>query len=136
LLSFGYDYIKPHGGSYLNGALVTPYAHYVASGPLFAQPFLSSTQDLGAGSAFAIDLNGAPTSNLFVGFRYSFMDLKNSPGAASLDQSEYLVYAIYTLGGKLKGFSIADFLAYDSSPTYKTKFVQNRLTLQYAWGPQ
>lgn len=134
LLSFGYDYIKPHANSYLNGALVTPYAHYVASGPLFAQPFLSSTQDLGAGNAYAIDLNGAPISNLFVGFRYSFMDLKNSPGAPSLNQSEYLIYAIYTLPGKYKGFSIADFLAYDSSPTSKSKFVQNRLTLQYVWG--
>ncbi|MFM0731727.1 OprD family outer membrane porin [Paraburkholderia sediminicola] len=134
LLSLGYDYIKPHANSYLNGSLVTPYAHFVASGPLFAQPFLSSTQDLGAGSAFAIDLNGAPMANLFVGFRYSFMDLKNSPNAPSLDQSEYLAYAIYTFGGKFKGFSIADFLAYDSSPTYKSKFVQNRLTLQYEWG--
>ena len=135
-LSVGYDYIKPNGNSYLNGALVTPYAHNVASGPLFAQPFLSSTQDLGAGNAYAIDLNGAPISNLFIGFRYSFMDLKNAPTAVSLNQSEYLAYAIYTFSGKLKGFSIADFVALQSSPAMRSKFIQNRLTLQYAWGPQ
>ncbi|WP_250514619.1 OprD family outer membrane porin [Caballeronia sp. INDeC2] len=135
-LSLGYDYIKPNGNSYLNGALVTPYAHNVASGPLFAQPFLSSTQDLGAGNAYALDLNGAPIENLFIGFRYSFMDLKSSPAAPSLNQSEYLAYAIYSLSGKLKGFSIADFFALQSSPAVRSKFIQNRLTLQYVWGPQ
>jgi outer membrane porin, OprD family len=132
-LSLGYDYIAPHHDSFLNGALVTPYAHNVASGPLFAQPFLSSTQDLGAGNAYALDINGAPMGNWFVGARYSFMDLKSSGDVASIDQSEYLVYAIYNFDGKLKGLSIADFFAIQTSPG-KSTFLQNRLTLEYAWG--
>jgi hypothetical protein len=133
-LSFGYDRIVPHFDSYLNGALVTPYAHNVSSGPLFAQPCLSSTQDIGAGNAYAIDLNGAPMGNLFLGARYSFMDLKSSATAVSLNQSEYLLYAIYNFTGKLKGLSIADFVALQSSPAKQKKFVQNRLTLEYAFG--
>ncbi|UFS72093.1 OprD family outer membrane porin [Geomonas sp. RF6] len=129
--SVGYDYITPHSDSYLNGSLVTPYAHNVSSGPFFAQPYLSSTQDLGAGSAYAIDISGAARENLFVGGRYSFMDLKPSASAKSWNQSEYLVYAIYDFGGKLKGFSISDFMALQTSPVYDNPFWQNRLTLQY-----
>ncbi|WP_227791631.1 hypothetical protein [Burkholderia sp. BE17] len=45
----------------------------------------------------------------FVGARYSFMDLKSSATVASLNQSEYLLYAIYNFTGKLKGLSIANF---------------------------
>lgn len=133
-LTFGYDRVEPHGNSYLNGALVTPYAHNVASGPLFAQPLLTSTQDLGAGNAYAIDLNGAPAAQWFVGARYSFMDLKSSPTAASLNQSEYLVYAIYNFAGKWKGASIADFFAIQTTPTATRKYVENRVVLEYAFG--
>ena len=113
---------------------MTPYAHNVASGPLFAQPFLSSTQDLGAGNAYAIDLNAAPMGHWFVGARYSFMDLKSSATVASLYQSEYLLYAIYNFTGKLKGLSIANFVALQSSPARPKKFIQNRFTLEYAFG--
>ncbi|EEE07345.1 TPA: OprD family outer membrane porin [Burkholderia multivorans] len=133
-LSFGYNRIVPHSDSYLNGALVTPYAHNVSSGPLFAQPFLNSTQDLGAGNAYAIDLNGAPMGHWFIGARYSFMDLKSSATVASLNQSEYLLYAIYNFTGKLKGLSIANFVALQSSPAKPKKFIQNRLTIEYAFG--
>jgi hypothetical protein len=133
-LSLGYDRIVPHADSYLNGALVTPYAHNVSSGPLFAQPFLTSTQDLGAGNAYAIDINGAPMGQWFIGARYSFMDLKSSASAVSLNQSEYLAYAIYNFTGKLKGLSVADFIGLQSSPAKSKKFIQNRLTLEYAWG--
>ena len=132
-VSFGYDYIAPHHDSFLNGSLVTPYAHNVASGPLFAQPFLTSTQDLGSGNAYAIDINGAPMGHWFIGARYSFMDLKSAADVPSLNQSEYLVYGIYNFDGKLKGLSIADFFAIQSSPG-KSLFLQNRLTLEYAWG--
>ncbi|WP_414439792.1 OprD family outer membrane porin [Burkholderia sp. 22PA0106] len=135
-LSFGYDFIAPHRNAYLNGSLVTPYAHDVSGGPLFAQPFLTSTQDLGAGNAYAIDISGAPTGNWFIGARYSFMDLKASADGPSLDGSEYLAYAIYNFSGQLKGFSAADFFAVQTSPVKGRTFVQNRLQLQYAWGPQ
>lgn len=133
-LSLGYDRIVPHAGSYRNGALVTPYAHNVSSGPLFAQPFLTSTQDLGAGNAYAININGAPMGQWFTGARYSFMDLKSSASAVSLNQSEYLAFAIYNFTGKLKGLSVANFIGLQSSPAKSKKFLQNRLTLEYAWG--
>lgn len=38
-LKVAYNYIKPDQGSYLNGALLTPYAAKTSSGELFAQPF-------------------------------------------------------------------------------------------------
>ncbi len=62
------------------------------------------------------------------------MDLKSSPTAVSLNQSEYLFYAIYNFTGKLKGLSIADFIALQTSPAKSAKFIQNRLTLEYAFG--
>lgn len=52
----------------------------------------------------------------------------------SLNQSEYLAYAIYNFTGKLKGLSIADFIGLQSSSAKTRKFIQNRLTLEYAWG--
>jgi len=129
-----YDYIRPNANSYLNGALVTPYAHNMASGPLFAQPFITSTQDLGAGSAYALEISGNPTQNLKVGGGYSFMRLVSQPGTPYLDQSEYLVYAMYNFSGRLKGWNVTDFFAYQSSPAKTSKFFQNRLQIQYAWG--
>lgn len=129
---FGYDYITPRRDAYLNGALVTPYAHNVSSGPLYAQPFLSSTQDLGAGNAYAVDVNGAPYPGWFVGARYSFMDLKPSATQTSINQSEYMAYGIYNFSGKLSGFTLSDFIAVQSQPG-KPHFIQNRLQIQYAF---
>ncbi|MDE1166627.1 MAG: OprD family outer membrane porin [Pseudomonas sp.] len=131
--SLGYDRIEPDKDSYLNGALVTPYAHNVSSGPLFAQPFLTSTQDLGAGNAYAFDVNGALRDNLFVGGRYSFMDLKASASASSINQSEYLAFAIYKFGGNLKGLSVADFIGLQSQPGQEKDYWQNRLAVEYAF---
>jgi hypothetical protein len=133
-LSFGYDRIVPHSDSYLNGAPVTPYAHNVASGPLFAQPLITSTQDLGAGNAYAIDVSGAPTANWFIGARYAFMDLKPSATAPSLNQSGYLLYATYKFTGRLKGFSIQDIFELQSSPVKQKKYLENRFFLEYAFG--
>ncbi|QNN59068.1 outer membrane porin, OprD family [Diaphorobacter ruginosibacter] len=131
--SVSYDRIVPKSDSYLNGALVTPYSHNVGSGPLFAQPFLSSTQDLGAGNAYAVDLNGSPAPGWFIGARYSYMDLKSSAAAPSLRQSEYLGYAIYHFSGKWKGLSITDFIAWAKSPVQDARFWQNRLAMEYKW---
>ncbi|WP_242540569.1 OprD family outer membrane porin [Trinickia mobilis] len=133
-LRFGYDRIVPHSNSLLNGALVTPYAHNIGSDPLYAQPFFNSTEDLGAGNAYAIDVNGAPFGHLFLGARYSFMDLKSSATAVSLHQSEYLLYAIYNFTGKLKGLSITDFTGFQSSPAKSKKYFENRVILEYAFG--
>lgn len=131
--ALGYDYLAPHHDAFLNGALVTPYMHNVSSDPLFAQPYLTSTQDLGAGSAYAIDVNGSPYNGWFVGARYSFMDLKSAPDTSSIDQSEYLLYAIYNFSGKLNGLSLSDFFAVQTQPG-KGNFVQNRLQVEYAFG--
>lgn len=131
--SLGFDRIVPDSTSYGNGALVTPYAHYVGSGPLYAQPFLSSTQDLGAGNAYAFDLNGALNDQWFVGGRYSYMDLKSSAAANSIRQSEYLAYAIYKPGGALKNLTITNFIALQSQPGQTRNYWQNRLAVEYAF---
>jgi hypothetical protein len=134
-VALSYDYMPYHANAYLNGSMVTPYAHGVSSDPMFAQPFLTSTQDLGTGSAYALDVSGAPFGHWFVGARYSFMDTKEVASGPSLNQSEYMVFAIYNFSGKLQGLSVTDFFAYQTSPTAKGhNFVQNRLQLEYAWG--
>ncbi|WP_213879353.1 OprD family outer membrane porin [Pseudomonas sp. dw_358] len=131
--SLGYDYIKPNSDSYLNGAPVIPYGHKLSSGDFFAQPLLTSTMDLGAGNAYAINVKGAPLQNLVLGARYSFMDLKNAPTAQSLDQSEYLVYGSYSFGGALKGVKLSDFLGVQKSPIKDATFLQNRVALEYVF---
>lgn len=132
-MSVGYDYIVPNRNSYLNGALVTPYAHNVASGPMFAQPYMTATQDLGAGRAYALDISGSPSASLSIGARYSFLDLKPVASSPSISQSEYLIYAVYSPTGRLKGLSIGNFFAIQTQPG-KSNFIQNRLQLQYTWG--
>jgi hypothetical protein len=131
--SLGYDYIKPNGNSYLNGAPVMPYGHKLSSGEFFAQPLLTSTMDLGAGNAYALNVNGSPMQDVTLGARYSFMDLKNSPTAESLNQSEYLVYGSYSFGGALKGVKISNFLGVQKSPIKDASFLQNRLAIEYAF---
>lgn len=79
--TLNYDYIPHNNDAFLNGSLVTPYAHNVASGSYFAQPFLNTTQDLGSGSAYSADVNGAPIKNTFLGARYSYMNLVPAAGA-------------------------------------------------------
>lgn len=131
--SLGYDYIKPNANSYMNGAPVMPYGHKLSSGDFFAQPLLTSTMDLGAGNAYAVNINGAPVQGVMLGARYSFMDLKSSPTAESLNQSEYLVYGSYSFGGALKGVKISDFLGVQKSPIKDATFLQNRLAIEYAF---
>ncbi|HET7315640.1 MAG TPA: hypothetical protein VFJ08_14925, partial [Salinisphaera sp.] len=120
-------------GTFLNGALVTPYATQEASGPLFAQPFLTSTQDLGSGNAYAVEIKGSPVDHTFLGARYSYMDLKPTHESRSIGQSEYLVYAIYHFQGALEGLSIQDFFAYQTQKTASVDFFENRLKLQYSF---
>jgi hypothetical protein len=131
--SLGYDYIKPNSSSYMNGAPVMPYGHKLSSGDFFAQPLLTSTMDLGAGNAYAFNVNGSPVQGVMLGARYSFMDLKSAPTAESLNQSEYLVYGSYAFGGALKGVKVTDFLGVQKSPTKDATFLQNRLAIEYAF---
>ena len=129
--SLNYDHIAANGNAYGNGALVTPYAHNTSSGPYFAQPFFTSTQDLGSGNAYSTDLNWAATDSISLGTRYSFMDLTPAKGASSSNQSEYLVYGTYNFGGAFKGLSLTDFAGVQTSSTSDKSFWQNRLALEY-----
>lgn len=126
-----YNYIKPDYGSYLNGALLTPYATKTSSGEIFAQPFFTSTQDLGAGNAFMASLEGKVSDQVIAGARYSFMDLKEAEHLASRNQSEYMIFGIYNFTGVLKGFSVSNFFGIQTSPRYEKDFLQNRFTLSY-----
>lgn len=130
-LKTGYNYIHPNKNSYLNGALFVPYMIYTASGPYFAQPFFTSTQDLGAGHAAMIALENAVSDQLFIGANYSFMNLVESDQVKNLNQSEYVVYGIYNFSGALKGWSLADFFGVATSPRSDDVFLQNRLALKY-----
>ncbi|MDU4003030.1 TonB-dependent receptor [Pluralibacter gergoviae] len=127
----GYNHIAASGSSWKNGALVLPYAHNTASGPYFAQPYFTSTQDLGSGNAWATGVHFIASENLTMGARYAFMDLKPSTASASINQSEYLLYASWAFDGALKGISISNFAGVQTSPLYDHSFWQNRLTLQY-----
>lgn len=126
-----YDYIHPKKDAYLNGALLTPYAHNTSSDPIFAQPFFTSTQDLGAGNAFMLSAETKLNPQTIVGGRYSYMDLKEKDTVKSRDQSEYLLYGIYNFGGQFKGLSLTDFVGVQTSPRYDHDFIQNRLMLAY-----
>lgn len=129
--SLGYDHVAASGNSYGYGSLVTPYSHNSSSGPYFAQPYFTSTQDLGSGNAWASNLNWQVSQNLTLGGRYSWMDLRPVVNSASRRQSEYMAYAIWNFDGALKGLSLSDFFGVQTSPLYDSNFWQNRLTLQY-----
>ena len=131
MLKVAYNYIKPDHGSYLNGALLTPYATKTSSGEIFAQPFFTSTQDLGAGNAFMASLEGKVSDQVIAGARYSFMDLKEAEHLASRNQSEYMIFGIYNFTGTFKGFSVSNFFGIQTSPRYEKDFLQNRFTLSY-----
>lgn len=131
--TLNYNHIPHEAGSYLNGALVTPYAHNESSGPLFAQPFLTSTQDLGSGDAWSVEVKGSPIDNTFLGARYSFMDLTPVAGGESIEQSEYLVYGIYNFTGALAGFSVANFFAYQTQAHEDEPYWENRFSIQYSF---
>ncbi|WP_151716087.1 OprD family outer membrane porin [Acinetobacter sp. TUM15071] len=130
-LKVAYNYIKPDQNSYLNGALLMPYASQTSSGEIFAQPFFTSTQDLGAGNALMLSLEGKLTDQVIAGARYSFMDLKETESTASRNQSEYMLFGIYNFTGALKGFSVSNFAGIQTSPRYDKNFLQNRFALSY-----
>jgi len=131
--TLNYDYIPHERNSYLNGALVTPYAHNESSGPLFAQPFLTSTQDLGSGNAYAAEVKGAPIGNTFLGARYSYMDLTPTAGGESIGQAEYLIFGIYNFSGALEGLSVSNFFAYQTQDIKDDDYWENRLALEYSF---
>lgn len=131
--TLNYDRMPHQADTFLNGSLVTPYATEEASGPLFAQPFLTSTQDLGSGNAYSIEVKGSPLKNTFGGVRYSYMDLVPAHGARSIGQSEYQIFGLYHFQGSLKGLSLIDLFAYQTQKTASVDYWENRLGLQYAF---
>lgn len=132
-LKTAYNYIRPQENRYLNGALFTPYMLYTASGPYFAQPFFTSTQDLGAGHAAMIAFEGSLNAQTYIGAQYSFMNLKETAAIKALNQSEYVMYGIYNFTGALKGWSVSNFAGFATSPRSDDLFLQNRLGLRYTF---
>lgn len=126
-----YDRIEPQKDAYRNGALLTPYSTNTSSSVIFAQPYFTSTQDLGAGNAYMIGVDNKYDDQTNLGARLSFMDLKESNNVDSRDQTELMVYATHNFAGKLKGVSISNFAGVQHSPRYdgKENFFQNRLAL-------
>ncbi|PWC22655.1 TonB-dependent receptor [Brenneria nigrifluens] len=129
--SINYSHMVSNPEAYLNGALVTPYSSSTSSGKYFAQPYFTSTQDLGTGNAYSTRITYQIMPALSIGTYYSFMDLKSSAAASSRNQSEYVVFGIYQFGGALKGLSLSNFFGVQTSPLYDYAFWQNRLGLQY-----
>lgn len=132
-VTLNYDHIPHENGAYLNGALVTPYAHSESSGPIFAQSRLTSTQDLGSGDAYSLNVTGSLFPNTFMGARYTYMDLTPSAGGKSIEQSEYSVFARYHFSGALKGLSIGGLFAYQTQQISDHPYWESRLAIRYSF---
>ncbi|MFK3705470.1 OprD family outer membrane porin [Klebsiella sp. NPDC088457] len=126
-----YDHIASHPSAWNNGSVVVPYAHSTSSGPWFAQPYFTSTEDLGSGNAYSTNVAYSLQEALKVGARYSFMDLKADVAAPGINQSEYMVFFTWFAPGIFTGFNLSDYAGVQTSSRYKKNFWQNRLTLKY-----
>lgn len=130
-LTLNYNHIPHNRDAVGYGQLITPYAHNESSGPLFAQPLLTSTQDFGSGDAYSLEIKGPAFKNIFIGARYSYMDMTPNPGRPSIEQSGYMVFGIYSFDGSLDGLSIANFFAYQTRNMPREPYWENRLAIQY-----
>lgn len=136
--TLNYAYLPKRSDAFNNGGLVTPYSSAESSGPIFAQPLITTFQDLGAGNAFSATLKGSPIDNTTVGGQYSYMELQPDASEPSLDQSEYLVFGAYHFQGIFKGLSLRNTFAYYSrrhawfkQTNHKPNYWENRLGLSY-----
>ena len=129
--TLNHNHMPHRANAFRNGASVTPYASYQSSGPLFAQPYLTSTQDLGTGNAWSADLEVAATPQLRWGARWSYMDLSPAAGKASIGQREYMAFVGYRLAGALKGWSLHNALAVQSQRQRRSDYWENRFSLSY-----
>lgn len=130
-LKIAYNHMLKAADAYNNGALPTPYAHNTSSGPFFAQPFFTSTQDLGAGNAWSTELTGPVNDKLFMGGRLTHVRASNSAAQAKNKMTEYLVFGTYRFQGRLKGLSISDFAGVQKRQGNSNEFLQNRLQVSY-----
>lgn len=122
----GYDHIiKDKNSTWYEGALPTPYAHNTSSDPYFAQPFFTSTQDLGAGNFYSTEISSPINKALFMGSRITYADLNTTDGK---DMYEVMFYGFYNLS---KNFSVSEFVGFQKQHGDANAFLQNRLGLTY-----
>ncbi|SBV35943.1 conserved exported hypothetical protein [uncultured Stenotrophomonas sp.] len=129
--TLNHNHMPHRAGAFRNGAMATPYASYQTSGPLFAQPYLTSTQDLGTGDAWSLDLEVVASRQLRWGARWSYMDLSPAADQPSIGQREYMVFASYRFEGALKGWSVHNAFAVQQQRLRRVDYRENRLTLNY-----
>lgn len=125
----GYDHVVQNNKSqWMQGSLPTPYAHNTSSNPYFAQPFFTSTQDLGPGNFYTTEVTSPIGEHIFAGGRATYADMsaKNAK-----DMYEVMFYGFYNFSGKLKGFSAGEFIGAQKQQDSGHPFLQNRLTLSY-----
>ncbi len=124
-----YDFLPANPNSFNYGGLVTPYDTITDSGPIFAQPVMSSTQDFGSGTAAGIKFDYYGTKNLFVQLRYTYLHMRTTP--IYNNYSEYNLIASYNLPF-MRGLNVTDIASYATkyNQTYPN-FYQNRLMVVY-----
>ncbi|WP_269914668.1 hypothetical protein [Acinetobacter sp. HY1485] len=121
----GYDHVvKDTNSAWLEGSLPTPYAHNTSSDPYFAQPFFTSTQDLGAGNFYTTEVTSPLGEHLFAGSRLTYADTNK-------DMYELMFYGFYNFSGRFKGLSLSEFVGAQKQQSNGHPFLQNRLALSY-----
>jgi hypothetical protein len=128
-LVLAYDYLPGHANTFNYGGLVTPYDTITDSGPIFAQPVMSSTQDFGSGSAATVKVDYYGIPKLFAQLRYTYLHMRTSP--TFQEYREYNLILSYSPGWA-KGLNITDIASYANESNQATpNFYQNRLMLVY-----
>ncbi|MDO5686043.1 MAG: hypothetical protein Q4G42_01440 [Neisseria sp.] len=128
-----YNHMFSDGDAWRNGSLPTPYAHNTSSGPIFAQPFFTSTQNLGAGNAFSTELSANINASLTAGGRLTHVRASTVSGREHTKMTEYLAFASYRFQGKLKGLSISNHIGAQKRQGTDDPFWQNRLNVTYSF---
>ncbi|MBU2749776.1 hypothetical protein HER14_02020 [Acidithiobacillus thiooxidans] len=124
-----YDYQPAHPNSFNYGGLATPYDTITDSGPIFAQPVMSSTQDFGSGTAAGIKVDYYGIKNLFTQVRFTHLHMRTNP--IFENYNEYNLILSYSFSG-VKGLNLTDIASYaNEHPSSNPNFYQNRLMLVY-----
>ncbi|MBE7562330.1 hypothetical protein H7F10_05050 [Acidithiobacillus sp. HP-6] len=124
-----YDYLPAHPNSFNYGGLATPYDTITDSGPIFAQPVMTSTQDLGSGTAAGIKVDYYGIKNLFTQVRFTHLHMRTTP--IFENYNEYNLILSYSFSG-VKGLNLTDIASYaNEHPSSNPNFYQNRLMLVY-----
>ena len=128
-LMLSYDYLPAHANSFNYGGLVTPYDTITASGPIFAQPILFSTQDFGSGEAYGANLDVYKVKNLFAQLRYTYLHMRKSAQYTNYRETNLILsYAV----PQVHGLNVSDIFSYGQEKGLShPNFYQNRLMLAY-----